>query len=78
LFANFKLIVDYISIPSFEEAQQDSPAQQAPSFTILKLIAALFFEGARVDLISTKRDSQLIVKIILIPHSEGEFYSLNS
>jgi hypothetical protein len=71
-FANFKLIVNYILIPSFKEAQQDAPAQQATSSTILKLIDALFFEGATVDLISTKQDSQLIVEFILIPHSEGE------
>ena len=77
-FANFKLIVDYILIPNFEEAQQDAPAQQAASSTIFKLIDALFFEGATVDLISTKRDSQLILKFILILHSEGEFYLLKS
>jgi hypothetical protein len=68
LFKRSKLIVDYISIPSLEEAQQDAPAQQAASSTILKLIDALFFEGARADLISTKRDSQLIVEYSKISH----------
>jgi hypothetical protein len=59
--------VDYILILCFEEAQQDAPAQQAASSTILKLIDALFFEGARVDLISTQRDSQLIVEYSKYP-----------
>ncbi len=68
LFKRSKLIVDYILTPSFEEAQQDAPAQQAASFTILKLIDALFFDAARVDLISTQRDSQLIVEYSKISH----------
>ncbi len=68
LFKRSKLIVDYILIPSFEEAQQDAPAQQAASSTILKLIDALFFEVARVDLISTQRDSQLVVEYSKISH----------
>jgi hypothetical protein len=38
--------VDYILIPSFEEAQQDAPAKQAASSNILKLIDALISEGA--------------------------------
>ena len=68
LFKRSKLNVNYILIPSFEEAQQDAPAQQAASSTILKLIDALFFEGARVDLISTQWDSQLIVECSKISH----------